>query len=125
MPTKINPCPQRTTRNANARRLGLAELDPTCPGCPECTTWAQQELLDKFAAVLDAPNFSHVTVRSWCGADIYYAYRREPASPTQCELEWSVAVSPEADALLEARGLRAQPAGMRGYGACAAQLRGR
>ena len=125
MPTKINPCPARTARNANARRLGLAELDAVCPGCSRCTTWTQQELLDKFAAVLDAPNFSHVTVRGWCGADSYSAYRREPASPTQCELEWSVAVSPEADALLEARGLRAQPAGMRGYGACAAQLRGR
>ena len=125
MPTKLSPCPDRARRAAYAHQWGGPEPDMVCPGCCECLVWTPEERLATFAAALDAPNFSHVTTRSWCRVECYYVYRREPASPTQCELAWSHEVCPEADALLTARGLHAQQAGLRGHAACAAQMCGR
>ena len=74
-------------------------------------TWDDLETL---RALLQREDFSHVSYRSWCRQDLLYVYRREPKSPTQCELVCSFRDTPEAREVLAQEGKRAQAGGQMG-----------
>lgn len=67
--------------------------------------------VDELRAHLRRSDFSHVSYRSWCGQDLLWIYRREPKSPTHCEVMFGCEDTPETRRILAEEGKRAQAGG--------------
>ncbi len=73
--------------------------------------------IEKLREMVRRSDFSHVSYRSWCGADLIHVYRREPASPSHCELVWGCYDTPEVRAVIADEGkLQPQAGGQMGNG---------